>query len=51
MISPMLVALMLTDYGLPGVFVMLGIVPLFPALLLWLYGTETSGRVLEEVSP
>ncbi len=51
MTSPMLVALMLTDYGLPGVFVMLGLVPLIPAMMLWLYGTETNGRVLEEVSP
>jgi putative MFS transporter len=51
MTSPMLVALMLTDYGLPGVFLMLGLVPLVPAVLLWLYGTETSRRVLEEVSP
>jgi putative MFS transporter len=51
MTSPMLVALMLTDYGLPGVFIMLGLVPLIPAVLLWLYGTETSRRVLEEVSP
>jgi putative MFS transporter len=51
MTSPMLVALMLTDYGLPGVFLMLGLVPLVPAVLLWRYGTETSRRVLEEVSP
>jgi hypothetical protein len=42
---------MLTDYGLPGVFLMLGLVPLVPAVLLWRYGTETSRRVLEEVSP
>ena len=51
MMSPLLVALMLTDYGLPGVFIMLGFVPLIPAVLLWRYGTETSRRVLEEVSP
>ena len=51
MMSPMLVAVMLTDYGLPGVFIMLGLVPLIPAALLWRYGTETAGRVLEEVSP
>jgi putative MFS transporter len=49
--SPTLVALMLNNFGLPGVFAMLGIAPLVPALMIIFVGTETSGRVLEEVSP
>ncbi len=50
-LSPTLVAVMLTSYGLPGVFTMLGIAPLLPAFMILVYGTETKGRVLEEVSP
>jgi putative MFS transporter len=50
-LSPMMVALMLSNYGLPGVFTMLGIAPLIPCLMVFLFGTETKGRVLEEVSP
>jgi putative MFS transporter len=50
-LSPSLVALMLTHYGLPGVFVMLGLAPLIPAAMVLGFGTETKGRVLEEVSP
>jgi MFS transporter, putative metabolite:H+ symporter len=50
-LSPTLVAMMLTHYGLPGVFTMLGIAPLIPALMVLAFGTETKGRVLEEVSP
>jgi len=42
---------MLNNFGLPGVFTMLGLVPLVPAVLVSLFGTETKGRVLEEVSP
>ncbi len=49
--SPTLVAVMLNNFGLPGVFTMLGLVPLVPAVLVSLFGTETKGRVLEEVSP
>jgi putative MFS transporter len=49
--SPTLVAVMLNNFGLPGVFAMLGIAPLVPAFMIFRFGTETSGRVLEEVSP
>ena len=49
--SPMAVAFMLTGYGLPGVFTMLGLAPLIPCLMVLVWGTETKGRVLEEVSP
>ncbi|HEX3970360.1 MAG TPA: MFS transporter [Stellaceae bacterium] len=49
--SPTMVALMLTNYGLPGVFTMLGVAPLIPCLMVFAFGTETKGRVLEEVSP
>jgi MFS transporter, putative metabolite:H+ symporter len=50
-LSPTMVALMLTNYGLSGVFTMLGLAPLIPCLMVFAYGTETKGRVLEEVSP
>ncbi len=50
-VSPTLVAVMLNNFGLPGVFAMLGIAPLVPAFMVLRYGTETTGRVLEEVSP
>jgi MFS transporter, putative metabolite:H+ symporter len=50
-LSPTLVAVMLNGWGLPGVFVMLGLAPLIPAFMVLTYGTETKGRVLEEVSP
>jgi len=49
--SPTLVAVMLSNYGLPGVFGMLGLAPLIPCLMVFLFGTETRARVLEEVSP
>ena len=50
-VSPILVAFMLTGYGLSGVFLMLGLSPLVPAFMVLVFGTETKGRVLEEVSP
>jgi len=50
-LSPTMVALMLTNHGLPGVFTMLGLVPLIPSLMVFAFGTETRARVLEEVSP
>jgi len=49
--SPTMVALMLSSYGLPGVFTMLGLAPLIPCLMVFAFGTETKARVLEEVSP
>jgi putative MFS transporter len=49
--SPTLVAVTLNNFGLPGVFVMLGIAPLVPAFMIFCFGIETTGRVLEEVSP
>ncbi len=50
-LSPTLVAFMLIGHGLPGVFFMLGVAPLIPAFMVLSFGTETKGRVLEEVSP
>lgn len=50
-LSPTLVALMLSNYGLPGVFTMLGLAPLLPCVMVLAFGTETKARVLEEVSP
>src|SRR5579862_9379403 len=50
-LSPTMVALMLTNFGLPGVFTMLAISPLIPAFMVLAFGTETKGRVLEEISP
>jgi putative MFS transporter len=50
-LSPTMVALMLSNYGLPGVFTMLGLVPLIPCVMVFAFGTETKARVLEEVSP
>lgn len=49
--SPYTVGVMLGSYGLPGVFTMLGLVPLIPCLMVFAFGTETRARVLEEVSP
>ena len=49
--SPTMVALMLSNFGLPGVFLMLGLAPILPAFMVLAYGTETKGRVLEEISP
>ena len=49
--SPTLVALALNNFGLPGVFAMLGLAPLVPAFMVLAFGTETTHRVLEEVSP
>jgi hypothetical protein len=46
-----MVALMLTNSGLPGVFLMLGLAPLLPAFMVLTFGIETKGRVLEEISP
>ena len=50
-VSPILVASMLSSYGLQGVFGMLGLAPLIPCLMVLAFGTETKARVLEEVSP
>ena len=50
-LSPTLVGLMLSSYGLSGVFGMLGLAPLIPCFMILMWGTETKGRVLEEVSP
>jgi putative MFS transporter len=49
--SPIAVAFMLNNYGLSGVFLMLGLSPLIPAIMVLAFGTETKGRVLEEISP
>lgn len=50
-LSPMAIAFMLTSYHLPGVFTMIGLAPLIPCAMVFLFGIETKGRVLEEISP
>lgn len=50
-LSPIAVAFMLDNHGLAGVFLMLGLAPLIPAVMVLAFGTETKGRVLEEISP
>jgi len=50
-ISPILVGIVLGGYGISQVFLMLGLVPLIAAAVVASYGTETKGRVLEEISP
>jgi MFS transporter, putative metabolite:H+ symporter len=50
-LSPTLVGLVLGTYGISSVFLMLGLVPLIAATTVALFGIETKGRVLEEISP
>jgi len=50
-ISPALLGLVLADYGISSVFLLFGIVPLIGATVVALFGIETKGRVLEEISP
>lgn len=50
-LSPMLIGLVLARFGINSVFLMLGAVPLIAMVIVLAFGTETRGRVLEEVSP
>jgi putative MFS transporter len=50
-IGPSMVAFVLTGYGLPWICLILGAVLLFGALITAVFGIETKGRVLEELSP
>jgi MFS transporter, putative metabolite:H+ symporter len=50
-LSPTLVGLVLGTYGISSVFLMLGLVPFIAATTVALFGIETKGRVLEEISP
>ncbi len=49
-ISPLLIGHVLGAYGIAPVFLMLGLVPFVAAAIVLAFGTETAGRVLEEVS-
>ena len=50
-LAPIFVGYVLPGYGVGGVFAMFGAVGILGALVTTLYGVETKGRVLEEVSP
>jgi putative MFS transporter len=50
-IGPSLVGIILTDHGLPTVFMALAAVGVLGAIVAALFAVETRGRVLEEVSP
>jgi len=49
-LSPILVGTVLGSIGISSVFLMLGPVPLVAATVVALFGIETKGRVLEEIS-
>ncbi len=49
-LSPTLIGLVLRDYGISYVLLMLGSVPFIATIIMFAFGTETKGRVLEEVS-
>lgn len=50
-LSPSLIGFVLGNYGVNYVFLMLGTVPFIAAIVITSFGTETKGRVLEEISP
>ncbi len=50
-LGPTLLGIVLADYGVSSVFLMLGVVPLIAAAVVALFGIETKGRMLEEISP
>ncbi len=50
-LGPTFVGLVLAGYGVSSVFLMLGLVPFVAAAVVAIFGIETKGRVLEEVSP
>jgi MFS transporter, putative metabolite:H+ symporter len=50
-IGPTLLGVVLGTYGISSVFLMFGLVPLISATVVAIFGIETKGRVLEEISP
>jgi putative MFS transporter len=50
-LGPTLVGVVLAAHGVSSVFLMLGVVPLVASVVVALFGVETKGRVLEEISP
>jgi MFS transporter, putative metabolite:H+ symporter len=50
-LGPTLVGVVLAGYGVSSVFLMLGVVPIVAGVIVALFGIETKGRVLEEISP
>jgi len=50
-LGPTLLGIVLATHGVSSVFLMLGVVPLVAAAVVALFGIETKGRVLEEISP
>jgi putative MFS transporter len=50
-LSPMLIGYVLMTQGINYVFLMLGSVPFIAMFVMLAFGTETKGRILEEVSP
>jgi len=50
-LGPTALGLMLASRGVSSVFLMLGAVPLVAAAVVAVFGPETKGRVLEEISP
>jgi MFS transporter, putative metabolite:H+ symporter len=49
-IGPNVVAALLV-YGLPSVFVYFGVLAIIGGVLVWVFGSETKGKTLEELSP
>jgi len=50
-IGPSVVGFTVGSYGLANVFLVFGLIALVGGVIAGLFGTETKGRVLEEVSP
>jgi putative MFS transporter len=50
-IGPYAIGLILTAFGLRGVYLMFGVTALVGAVTAALYGVRTEGRALEEISP
>lgn len=49
-IAPMLIGILVADYTLNSVFVAMGIVAAAASVVVGVFGVETKGRVLEEIS-
>jgi putative MFS transporter len=50
-IGPLVVAALVTPYGLGSVFLYFGGLAILGGVLAFLFGTETKGQILEELSP
>ena len=50
-IGPAIIGLFVGGSGLPYIFLGFGIVALLAAIVMAAFGTETRGRILEELSP